>query len=61
MIDPELIILYINDICKVTDLLKVIIFADDTNIFCSEKQLTEHLFAFERESEILKCWIDVNK
>lgn len=61
MIDSESIILYIIDICKVTDLLKVIIFADDTNIFSSKKPLKERLFAFEREPEILKCWIDVNK
>lgn len=61
MIESELIILYINGICKVTDLLKVIIFADDTNKFCSEKHLKERLFAFGWESGILKCWIDINK
>ena len=30
-----LFLIYINDICKVSDLLKFVLFADDTNIFCS--------------------------
>lgn len=34
IVGPKLFIMYINDICKVSNILKYIIFADDTNIFC---------------------------
>ena len=35
ILGPLLFILYLNDICKVSDILEFILFADDTNIFCS--------------------------
>ena len=35
ILGPKLFILYINDICNVSPVLKFILFADDTNIFCS--------------------------
>ena len=36
---PILFIIYINNICNVSDVVKCVLFADDTNIFCSEKIL----------------------
>ena len=36
---PKLFILYINYICQVSGLVKCILFADDTNIFCSGESL----------------------
>ena len=53
-------ILYINDICNVTDLFKCVIFADDTHLFCSGKNVKELFYAIERELEILKTCFDVN-
>ena len=35
VLGPVLFLLYINDICNVSNLLKFVLFADDTNIFCS--------------------------
>ena len=35
ILGPKLFILYINDIVNVSKLFKFIIFADDTNLFCS--------------------------
>ena len=35
ILGPKLFILYINDICNVSPVFKFILFADDTNIFCS--------------------------
>ena len=60
VIGPILFILYINDICNVTKLLKCVIFADDTNLFCSGKRLKDLLFIIEKELEIIKSWFDVN-
>ena len=34
ILGPTLFILYINDICNVSNLVKFILFADDTNVFC---------------------------
>ena len=41
MLGPALFIIYINDICNVSLLMKSIVFADNTNFFYSGKDLTE--------------------
>lgn len=33
VLGPKLFVLYINDICKVSNVLKFVVFADDTNIY----------------------------
>ena len=35
VLGPILFIIYINDICNVSEVMNVVLFADDTNIFCS--------------------------
>lgn len=35
VLEPKLFIMYINDFCKVLKIFKFVLFADDTNIFCS--------------------------
>ena len=39
VLGPILFIIYINDICNVSGVVKCVLFAEDTNIFCSEKIL----------------------
>ena len=41
ILGPKLFILYINDICNVSPVLKFILFADDTNIFCSGSDIVQ--------------------
>ena len=41
ILGPKLFILCINDIVQVSDILKLIIFADDTNAFCSGDNVIE--------------------
>lgn len=53
--------LYINDICKASKLLKVVLFADDTNLYCSGENLEWLLNTVEIELNILKKWFDLNK
>lgn len=36
MLGPLLLMVYINDLCKVSKVLELILFAGDTNIFCSQ-------------------------
>ena len=38
IIGPILFLLYTNDLANVSDKLKFILFADDTNVFCSGKK-----------------------
>lgn len=61
VLGPKLFIMYINDICRVSNILKFILFADDTNIFCSGDNLQQLLNAIANEMIKLKRWFDVNK
>uniref|UniRef100_A0A3Q3EUW8 Reverse transcriptase domain-containing protein n=1 Tax=Labrus bergylta TaxID=56723 RepID=A0A3Q3EUW8_9LABR len=55
---PIIFILYINDICKTSNIL---IFADDTNIFCTGEDLQQLLELITSEMSKLKRWFDNNK
>ena len=37
IIGPLLFIIYVNDLCQMSQFLKPIIFADNTNLFCKSK------------------------
>ena len=39
ILGPKLLILYINDMVNVSNISKFIIFADDTNLFCTSKEI----------------------
>ena len=41
VLGPIMFIIYINDISNVSAVVKCALFADDTNIFCSERNLTD--------------------
>ncbi len=43
VLGPVLFLLYINDICNVSNLLKFVLFADDPNIFCSSTSLPAYM------------------
>ena len=58
---PLLFILFINDICKVSTMFKFIIFADDTSIVCSGKDLQKLLQDTTRELGKVAEWFNVNK
>ncbi len=61
VLGPKLFILYINDICNVAKILKLVLFADDTNIFCSGDNLQEIIQVITLEMGKLKGWFDRNK
>ena len=58
---PKLFILYINDICNISKLLNFIIFADDTNIFCTGDNLDETCKLISVELKKLQDWFALNK
>ena len=51
----------INDMCNVSTLLKPILFADDTNLFYSGKDIDELCSLISKELEKLCIWFQVNK
>ncbi len=61
VLGPKLFVLYINDICNVSSLVKCILFADDTNIFCSGENLQQLLDVITSELSKIKIWFDKNK
>ena len=61
VLGPLLFLLYINDICNVSKLLKLILFADDTNLFRSGLNLEELCKEISNELSKLNKWFKVNK
>ena len=57
----KLFILYINDIVNVSSILNMILFADDTNAFCSGSNLNELAKNVSGELDKLKDWFGINK
>ena len=57
-IRSETFILYTNDICNVSDFAKLVLFADDTNIF---KSGSDFKVLLSIELDKLQIWFDVNK
>ena len=61
VLGPKLFIMYINDIGQVLTELKYVLFADDTSLYKSGKDLEQLLHVVEKELLILKKWFDINK
>ena len=61
ILGPKLFILYINDISNVSTVLKFILFADDTNIFCSGSDIVQLSIIVSNELDKLSEWFAVNK
>ena len=61
ILGPKLFIMHINDICNVSNILKFVLFADDTNIFCSGKYINQLSKLLCIELDKLNIWFAVNK
>ena len=58
ILGPKLFLLYINDIYKVSKVLRLILFADDTNIFYSGKDLNNMVEIVNIELTKLHGWLN---
>jgi len=58
---PLLFLLYINDLPNATDNLKLILFADDTNVFCSHSSWTELKDMVNVELNKIAEWFKSNR
>lgn len=61
ILGPVLFILYINDLCKLSDDIKFIIFADDTNFFSSNKELQTLNNNMKVALDKIWIWFNANK
>ena len=61
ILGPVLFILYINDMCEVSKLLNIILFADDTSIFYSTRNIVDITRTVNNALEKLDIWFTVNK
>ena len=61
ILGPILFILYINDLCKVSKILKFVLFADDTNLFASGPDLKIVCKVINDELVKISAWFRVNK
>ena len=61
ILGPILFLLYINDITNVSDKLKYVIFADDTNILMSHPNLQNLVHSLNIELSKIYNWICANK
>ena len=53
--------MYINDIFSASELFKFILFADDTNMFYSNNDISEFIRQTSAELDKLNVWFSVNR
>jgi len=61
ILGPILFLIYINDIVNTSKLLHFVLFADDTNIFMADHDLTTLINMVNNELILLNTWFTVNK
>lgn len=60
VLGPILFLLYVNDIVSVSQLLRCILFADDTTLFYSGKNIKDVLQIVENEFQKIMKWFNAN-
>ena len=61
ILGPISFILYISDLCNVSDFLKFVLFADDTNFFASGDNIANLCENINRELLKINDWFKINK
>ena len=61
ILEPKLIIFNINDMVNVLNIFKFIIFADDTNLFCTSKDIVSSSVTICNELLRLEKWFALDK
>ena len=61
ILGPKLFILYVNDLCNVSKLVKYILFANDTNLFCANKNINQLITTVSSVLDKMCTWFAVNK
>ena len=61
ILGPLLFLIYINDLNKFSNILNTILFADDTSLFYSNKDINILFQTFNKELDKLTQWFKSNK
>ena len=61
ILGPLLFLLYVNDICNISDILFPILFADDTNVFVSGRDINHMMNTMNIELKKIWSWLNTNK
>ncbi len=61
ILGPLLFIIYMNDICHISNILNTILFADDTTVFYSHKNLSFLSNVVNEELKVVCDWFKANK
>ena len=61
ILGPLLFLLYVNDLCRASNVLQPIMFADDTNLFLSSKNIKYIFQTMNKELVIIQEWFNANK
>ena len=61
LLGPLLFLVYMNDLSRSSEILSIILFADDTNLFFSHKNLFTLKETMNRELSMIASWLSANK
>ena len=61
VLGPLLFLIYMNDISRCSEILSIILYADDTNLFFSHKNLLTLKDTMNREQSKIASWFSANK
>ena len=61
ILGPLLFLIYVNDLCKASSEISAVMFADDTNLFLSNKNITNLFTTMNTELKKITEWFKANK
>ena len=61
ILGPLLFLIYVNDLCHASSILMEIMFADDTNLFLSHKNIDILFQMMQKELQNISTWFKANK
>ena len=61
ILGPLLFLIYVNDIMQVSTKVMPLLYADDTNLFCSGKNISEIIDTLNNELTLYMKWMQINK
>ena len=61
ILGPLLFLIYINDVCNISEKLQFILYADDTSVFMSDANINKLMVNFNNELCKLSRWLVVNR